>query len=188
MMIPFLRLTRRSALKSKDMSDAYASASDAYASASGILIHACCPFPNVQDVTNQQASARPWKLDSIRHVFHNNKWRDTKVEFQMNGKRLVNNSVIIIHVVFTDDGLKLAHFESALCDAVDGNLNKKKKARKVLVKYNRVLHTENAIELCESEDHHSTTSRGIRLVSSLGTKSLRRHLEQRNTESRGNAR
>jgi hypothetical protein len=119
--------TLRNALKSQGMSDA---------SASGIQIHACYPFPVVQDLTAQQARQRPWKLDSIRHLLQNNNWTGTKVEFQMRGKKLAIHSVILtrldgwsfpliksahlLYVIFTDDGLELAHIESVSCAAADG--------------------------------------------------------------------
>jgi hypothetical protein len=151
----------------------------------------------VQDLTAQQARERPWKLDSIRHLLQNNNWTGTKVEFQMRGKKLAIHSVILtrldgwsfpliksahlLYVIFTDDGLELAHIESVSCAAADGK--NQKKARKILIKYSRVFRTEKAIELCESEDHHSKTSHGIRRVSSLGAKSLRKLLEQENSES-----
>ena len=175
--------------------------SESMASASGILIDIPHPFPNVQDVTDQQASDRPWKLDSIRHMLQKNEWKDTKVEFQLKGSKLVNNSVILtrldgkrfpliksahlLYAVYTDDGLELAHPEDVKYKITKGN--QRKAAGKVWVTYSRVLRTEKAIEQCESDqDHHSTTRNGIRRVSSLGAKSLRKLLAQQNKE--GNTR
>ena len=193
--VPFL--TRRNALgKSKVISE-----SDP--SGSGILIHISHPFPIVKDVviSDQQASDRPWKLDSIRHVLEKNKWKDTKVEYQLKGKKLVNNSVMLtrldgkrfpliksahlLYVVYTDDGLELAHLESVTLEIA--HKNRGKAAEKVRIKYSRVLRTEKAIEECNSDnDHHSTTRSGICRVSSLGANSLRKLLAQQNQQ--GNTR
>jgi hypothetical protein len=74
-------------------------------------------------------------------VLQNKKWKDTKVEIQTNRKKFVINSVKLtqldgrsfpliksahfLYVVFTDDGLELAHIKSVSCDAAESVLMKK---------------------------------------------------------------
>ena len=171
--------------------------SGSLASAAGFGIHIAHPFPIVEDVTDQQARDRPWKLDSIHHVLKENEWKDTTVEFQCKGNKLVQKSVILtrldgrrfpliksahlLYVVFTDDGLELAHLEDVYCKLSHGQ--RKNTDKKVWVKYSRVLRTKKAIEECDSDqDHHSTVRNGIRRVSSLGANSLRKLLAQQKSQ------
>lgn len=166
--------------------------SDSVASASGILVDIPHPLPNAQDVSDQQARDRPWKIDSVRCMLQKKEWKDTVVDYMLRGKRLQKNSVVLtrldgkrfplrksahlLYVVYTDNGLELAHPEEISYKSVGARRNA---VNKVFLTYSRVLHTAKAIEQCASDkDHHSTVRNGIHRVSSLGAKSLQKLLEK----------
>jgi hypothetical protein len=145
--------------------------SESVASASGILIDIPHPFPNAQDVSDQQARDRPWKLDSVRCMLQKKEWKDTVVDYLLRGKKLAKNSVVLtrldgkrfplskcahlLYVVYTDNGLELAHPEEITYKCV--GTGRKTAVDKVFLTFSRVLHTAKAIQQCASDkDHHST--------------------------------
>ena len=175
---------------SKDNSESAESA------ASGIQIVLAHPFPDVKDVSDQQAREHPWKFDSVRSIILRQKWKNTQVEFQLKGKTrecLVKNSVILtrldgkrfplkvspnlLYVLYTDNGLEFGFIE-----AIEHKIEKRhrKEAKgKVIVKYTRALRTEKAIQECSGvRDHEEMIKSGVRRVSSLGRASLKTYLQK----------
>ncbi len=63
-------------------------------SASGILIDIPHPFPNAQEISDQQAKDRPWKLDSVRCMLQKKEWKDTVDDYLLRGNKLAKKSVV----------------------------------------------------------------------------------------------
>ena len=138
------------------------------------------PFPNPADVSDQAARKHPWKLNSVRRLIMNNKWKETVVEAVPDSKRfkgkppilmrmdglkflLVPSNNKILYLFHSDLGLELIHVEKILKDRDT-----------MRVKYTRVLSTAQAERQCKSDANHKVKNEsGVSTQTSLGAKALR---------------